>query len=188
MSTKFSISVRQIVFGLSSLLALSGQAMATTSDFGAQDAPSSLNFGHTFTAPQSQFQNDYTFSIPDASVNSILSTISLGNFFGISNLQTRLSSDISVTAITPLQTWWSSTTPITIGGVSGAVSVIGPVVLSAGQYVLEVSGDVVGTAGGSYSGILNISPVPETEVWVLMLSGLGLIGLLGARRRRNEGM
>ena len=64
---------------------------------------------------------------------------------------------------------------------------ISPITLSAGDYVLEVRGDVVGSAGGSYAGVLNISPVPEIAEWAMMIFGLGLVGFVAVRRRGNAG-
>ncbi|MCL4472128.1 MAG: FxDxF family PEP-CTERM protein [Sulfuricella sp.] len=190
MNPKLSISTRLIALGLSSLFALSGQVMAATTDWGAQTAPASLNFGATFFVPQQQFYDDYMFSIPSASVNSISSTISLGSFWGINNLQARLYNGTVTTTGKPdgLLQAWSTAIPISMAGVSGTVAVINPITLASGNYILEVRGDVAGTFGGSYAGILNISPVPEPGEWVLMLSGLGLIGFIAARRKRNAGV
>jgi hypothetical protein len=161
--------------------------MATTTDLGAQPAPASINFGDAFTAPQSQFYDDFLFSIPTASVDSITSTIDLGNLLGIDNLQTRLYSGTVTTTGRPsgLLEAWSTAIPISQAGLSGTVAVISPITLGAGDYILEVRGDVTGTAGGSYAGVLNISPVPEPGEWALLLSGFGLIGFIAARRGRN---
>lgn len=185
MNSKLSISTQLIVLGLSTLFALSGQAMATTTDWGAQTAPASLNFGDTFSAPQNQFYDNYMFSIPTASVNSISSTISFGNFLGINNLESRLYGG-TVTTGQPsgvLQAW-STAIPISGAGFSGTVAVINPITLGTGNYVLEVIGEVTGTAGGSYAGVLNISPVPEAGEWILLLFGLGMIGFIAVRRRQ----
>jgi hypothetical protein len=57
--------------------------------------------------------------------------------------------------------------------------------LSSGSYYLEVRGNVDGTSGGSYSGTLNIAPVPLPAALPLLLSGFGLLG--GLVRRRREG-
>lgn len=56
-------------------------------------------------------------------------------------------------------------------------------------YKFVVSGNVTGTLGGSYGGLLQmVSPVPEAETWALLLAGLGvLVGTrLGRLRARNS--
>ena len=57
--------------------------------------------------------------------------------------------------------------------------------LAAGTYVLEVRGMATGTSGGSYSGTLNVAPVPLPATLPLLLSGLGLLG--GLLRRGLSG-
>lgn len=51
------------------------------------------------------------------------------------------------------------------------------------DYKFVVSGDVTGTLGGSYGGVVQLLTVPETESWVLLLAGLGI--LAGGHLRRN---
>ena len=47
-------------------------------------------------------------------------------------------------------------------------------------------GNVVGSNGGAYVGLLNLAPVPEAGGVPLALAGLGALGLLrGLRRRRS---
>ena len=174
------------------MLGLYGQAMAATTNLGPQAAPSSLYIGDTFYVPQNQFYDEFMFSIPTASFNSITSTINLGDFLGINNLQARLYSGTVPTTGYPgagnLLQAWSSTSLFSGPGFNGTVAVISPITLGIGNYILEIRGDVVGSAGGSYSGTLNITPVPEAGEWAMILSGLGLVGLIGARRSRNAGV
>ena len=159
--------------------------MATTTDLGAQSAPVSLTFMDSFLSPQNQFYDDYLFTMAPGSVDTVASTISLGNLFGINNLQARLySGTVTTTGVpTGLLEAWSTAIQITGTGYSGTMAVINPITLGAGSYVLEIRGDVVGTNGGSYAGTLNISPVPEPQEWALLLAGLGLIGFVATRRR-----
>lgn len=57
-----------------------------------------------------------------------------------------------------------------------------------GPLMITVSGLATGVGGGSaasYSGTLNVTPVPEPETYALMLAGLGAIGFMASRRRRQ---
>jgi hypothetical protein len=189
MNFKKVLSKNIVALGLSSMFMFSGQAMAITTNLGPQSAPVSLTYGGTYTAPQNQFYDEFLFSIQTNTVDSITSTINLGSLFGIDNLQTRLYTGTVTTTGTPdgLLQGWSTAITISGTGYSGTMAVISPITLNAGNYVLEVRGDVVGTAGGSYAGVLNIAPIPEPGEWALMLIGLGMIGFVATRRKDNDG-
>lgn len=58
--------------------------------------------------------------------------------------------------------------------------------LVAGSYILAVSG-TAGAAGSKYTVELNAAPVPEPHEWAMMLAGLGLVGFVASRKRRQEG-
>ncbi|MCC7098156.1 MAG: FxDxF family PEP-CTERM protein, partial [Rubrivivax sp.] len=47
-------------------------------------------------------------------------------------------------------------------------------------------GDGSYSHGGMYTLTSTIMPVPETETWAMMLAGLGMLGFLAARRRRDD--
>ncbi|WP_157991582.1 FxDxF family PEP-CTERM protein [Caldimonas tepidiphila] len=57
--------------------------------------------------------------------------------------------------------------------------------LDPGTYYLTVNGTVDGTNGGAFSGMINVSPVPEPETYALMLAGLGVVGFLARRRQKS---
>jgi hypothetical protein len=51
-------------------------------------------------------------------------------------------------------------------------------------YKLTVKGGLIpGHNLGSYSGTLNVSPVPEPETYAMLLAGLGLVGFMVRRRK-----
>lgn len=58
--------------------------------------------------------------------------------------------------------------------------------LAAGDYTIALLGHAAGKSGGNYYGNAAITPsVPEPEVTALSLAGLGVVGLLAARRRKG---
>jgi hypothetical protein len=161
--------------------------------------PGSYTYADTFAAgsggtPVSGtpygFFDDYLFTISGATADSITSTINLGGTLAISGLQVGLFSYVNGQTLPIYGTTlppgsvqvdgWS--TPINSGGTTGTVNVIPPTLLPSGSYVLEVLGTVTGSAGGSYSGVLNLAPVPLPAGLPLLLSGLGALGLWGRRR------
>lgn len=57
--------------------------------------------------------------------------------------------------------------------------------LAAGNYVLTVTGTAVGAGGATYGLSAAAVPVPEPETYAMMLGGLGMIGFMIGRRRRE---
>ncbi|MET0267769.1 MAG: FxDxF family PEP-CTERM protein [Duganella sp.] len=58
--------------------------------------------------------------------------------------------------------------------------------LTAGNYYLKVTGQVLGAQGGTYGGSMNITPVPEAETYAMLLAGLGLVGFVGRRKAAKK--
>jgi hypothetical protein len=139
-----------------------------------------------------EFYDDYVFSIGSADANVLSSSINLGNFLGLDNFQVRLYELAGNTPLphfgtpvgsTLLESW--STAISFSPGVTGIVNVIPEHTLGSGNYVLEVRGNVSGLAGGSYTGQMNLVPVPvplPAAVWFLV-SGLSGLGALVRKKR-----
>lgn len=130
------------------------------------------------------FIDDYFFQITPASADAVSATISNGTF-AVSNLFARLytlSANPGGLVLTqPAGTVYYG--DITDNGPATLVQ-INPVTLAAGSYVLEISGTASGPSGGSYTGTLNLSPVPLPPSFSLLLSGmLGFAGLILSRSR-----
>lgn len=131
------------------------------------------------------FYDAFLIDITASQGSSISSTINLGAIYQITDFQERLYPYLG-TAPTVGQApgaidFW--TTAVDLGRSSGTVAELPATVLMPGEYVLEVRGDVTGTSGGSFSGTLQLSPVPLPDTLPLLLSGLGF---LGSALRRNR--
>lgn len=132
------------------------------------------------------FIDDYFFQISPASADAVSATISNGTF-AVSNLFATIYS-LSANAgglvlEQPVGTVYYG--DITASGPATLVQ-INPVTLAAGSYVLQISGTSSGSAGGSYTGTLNLSPVPLPPSLPLLLTGLlGFAGLI-LRSVRNQ--
>lgn len=132
------------------------------------------------------FIDDYFFQISPASADAVSATISNGTF-AVSNLFARLYT-LSANPGGLVLTQPAGT--VDYGDVidSGPATLvqINPVTLAAGSYVLEISGTASGPSGGSYTGTLNLSPVPLPPSFPLLLTGLlGFAGLILPRWRNR---
>ncbi|MCV2351426.1 PEP-CTERM sorting domain-containing protein [Paucibacter sp. Y2R2-4] len=66
---------------------------------------------------------------------------------------------------------------------NSSISIVAPVSLSAGSYVVEIRGKSIGNFGGSIS---MTSAVPEPSQTAMFLAGIGAIGLLLLSRSRKR--
>ena len=160
--------------------------------------PATFNFGNSFAGPLQAipnipntttpytFYDDFLISVPTNTGDVLSSSIDLGTL-GVNDLQVRLYSlatnpnppVLGAPNPTAIEGWSQA---ITLApGLTGSMSVITPTTLSMGTYVLEVRG-VTLSSGGSYSGVMNLNPVPLPAALPLLLSGLGLAA--GFLRRR----
>lgn len=160
----------------------------TTLSVGA--LPTSITYSNTFNASTtgSTFFDDFYFTIPSGSANSITSSLNLDSIFGLTNLNARLyignTHETGAMAPGTLVSDWGTTVNYS-PTVSSTTIVLNPITLAAGTYTLQIRGTVSGSAGGSYAGVLNLAnPVPEPETYALLVAGLGLVG--GMSRRKNK--
>ncbi|QOY96261.1 FxDxF family PEP-CTERM protein [Massilia sp. UMI-21] len=138
-------------------------------------------FGDTFAADNegNTFQDQFTFTVDgDMGMNldAIISSISRGADTGLD--------------ITGLALYGEDDSLITNGTMlqSGAIDVwsITSDNLMAGNYYLQVSGNLVSDAGASFGGAVMLAPVPEPETYGMMLGGLGVLGFLARRRKAKQ--
>ena len=151
--------------------------------YGSQFGPST---GDLAGAPGFSFYDDYIFTVSAATIDSVTSEIDLGSL-SLGNLQERIYSLGNNTlpvlgSSTGFQTDWTTPISFQAGPSTGMTTVLGATQLAAGTYVLEIRGEVTGSSGGGYSGMLNLQPVPLPAALPMLLAGLGLLG--GVARRR----
>jgi hypothetical protein len=159
--------------------------------------PGSDFYGNTFTAPTANFvapavatpygfYDDFIFTIPvGAGSNSVTSSISIPGALEITGLQSRLFAlPLGYTGGALggcpggcLVAWGT-----TVAAANVTYTVLNPITLGPGSYVLQIRGDATGAFGGSYSGVLNLTAVPVPAAVWLFGSALGGLGLL---RRRS---
>jgi hypothetical protein len=178
-------------------------ALATNNDLSGNSG-GSYTYANGFGAAQSAiaatgvpastygFYDSWVFTVTGSTADSITSTINLTSGSAgthLSNLDVQLfmlSGNPNLPSFVPnnsvadlLSVTNFSLTP----GVSGTTVVLSPTApLGAGTYVLEIRGLVDGSSGGSYSGVLNVVPVPLPAAgW--LLGAIGGLGLLVRRRR-----
>ncbi len=135
------------------------------------------------------FLDTWSFSLDGSFlVSSIAATIDFTDaggqavLFGISNLQVKLVGNPASGA--PLVSWLAVSAPAT--GLQQVVALVPPGALGAGNYSLEVRGDVV--QPGAYSGSLIALPVqvvPLPAASALFVCGIMALAFTSSRSRRR---
>lgn len=174
----------QLALSLSILHAQSAAAQMV--DLGDFSAPATLSYHNSFTNSQTGFVDWYGFSVPSTSFNGITASISFAQVFGVqltSELYQGSLNGNQVAAGNLMATGTSSQT--LFGNAVQTTSVIQPTYLPGGDYLIKVSGSVIGSLGGSYAGIANMAPVPLPPSLPLVALGLGLMAVMQRRAKRK---
>ncbi|MBT9568231.1 MAG: FxDxF family PEP-CTERM protein [Thiobacillus sp.] len=164
-------------------LALAG-AMGSAAAIGPGDLGNltgqTVNIGNSFAAGAA-FNDEYIFDImPESATVGTAVTINLdipqfnGQEFAIENFSVAFKDSLNNIIASDFQTSLSDYTLSVFANLPAAL-----------DYKFAVSGSVIGTLGGSYGGVLQAVPVPETKTYAMMLAGLGLVGFTVLRRRRT---
>jgi hypothetical protein len=136
----------------------------------------SANYGDSFTAAATKttFDDGFTFSITanseaDASITTSIPTTAQGL-------------DITLFQVVKYD--------MTTGNILATYQPTGTnlsAILSSGSYYLEVAGTVTGTKGGSFGGQLDVTvtAVPEPETYAMLFAGLGLMGFMVRRNKKQ---
>ena len=153
---------------------VSGSQVASAATFPIVVSEGSNYFGNSGLTNGTDLSDSFTFTLDDDFfANASVISISLNGLQDIDFKSITLDGHAFSPALgDPLpETWY-----------------LDPVVLTPGDKTLTLVYDVSGTnpnSTASYSGTLNISPVPEPTTWAMLIAGFGLIGT-GMRMRRRS--
>jgi hypothetical protein len=182
-------------FGLLLAVAVTPAAGANTVsrsiDFGTlgtADIGNSFSVGVNGLAIGDSFVDSYLFDIASPFAFSVASVveIDIANLYRLTDMTIRfLGADNSVIADS-----FIATSTATNGVVVNSLY-LDKTLPAGNDYRLVISGTVAGTAGGSYGGVLQMTPdvgptatpIPEASNYLLMLAGLALLAPLTRRRR-----
>ncbi len=167
-----------------------GGGITFTRSFTAATTPTSNLSNSTTGTSVWNFQDTIAFTLAGPVNGDVLTaTLNLANVLNISNLQIRLYGWANGTGVqNPILGAPSLYSPVPNSVVGWQSAPNGSTTITAsfanvptGTYYLDIRGDVTGSLGGSYVGILNVQPVPLPAGLPLLLSGLGLLGLRARR-------
>ena len=147
-----------------------------------------VSITNTIAGYGTPFADVYSFDIGSFQSDAIATTVKVKLQYDSSSLPIF---DISNFAITLKDTTGNVYASDNTFDASGALNLQAPLapstVASPGFYQFVVSGTTSGTSGGIYAGALSAAPVPEPKMWLTMLAGLGLVGLMVERSKRRTG-
>lgn len=173
------MSSTQALLGLL-LASFMGSAAAVGPSYLGNLSGQTVSVGNTFSS-NSVINDVYTFDIlPESAAVGTAVTINLdiplfaGTEFSLANFGVAFWDSLDNVIVSDVQT---SVNDLTVSIFAN--------LLSATGYQFVVTGNVTGTLGGGYGGILAAAPVPEPNDWMMMLAGLGLIGMMVSRSRRR---
>lgn len=159
------------------LMATTVSASAVTYSFVMPLSPATPFSDFKMVSGLGAFTDFFNFTAPIGAIQASAATISIDlvPFANIDNLMVSL---------------FNGTGPgvgsLVAGGAMGESSELSNIAITAGNaYSFRITGTVVGAPTGYYTFTAVAAPIPEPEIYALMLAGLGVVGFVAARRRNR---
>jgi len=158
-----------------------GFANAASIDFGVLGAGDGFNHIQSYGPSVMSFDDDYYFQLGNLqNLDGLLANWSL-----IHRGLEIVGSDNMVVDFAIFNTFTSAWDSLQSWNVASGDVIDYNQNLGAGSYRLDIMGDVTGSNGSSYTITAAVSAVSEPSTYALMLGGLGLVGFMAARRRKQ---
>lgn len=177
-----------LALALVSAPAAAADSLTQHTDLGSPSLPFTISYGQSFNGlTGTTFYDDFVFQVTSASFNNATLTMSLGSLLGISGLEVQLYRYVDGQLPVYGAALDNPAAAVLVAQGSGVNAEITALALTAGRYALDVRGLISGTAGGSYAGVFNLTPVQTVtnvpEPTGLLLAAVGLLGMAGLKRR-----
>jgi hypothetical protein len=186
------------------LACASGSASANFNEYAELNALAPLMIGPTYTAifnhgAGESFADTLQFNVPAASLQGAVVNLSVapgGTDFGFLTGDLYFGIEPSSKVGNPpdascmpgcSNVGWSFVSNLGGNASSWTSSLVN--LTNPGYYFVVIAGNtqIPGSQGGSYSASITLSttPVPEASGWLMLMSGLGVVGMVSRRRLRN---
>ncbi len=191
----FFVKTSFVKFALSSvaLACACGSAVAVADNKYAElNAMAPLNISTTYTATFSHiagatFGDTLAFNVPASLLQGAVVNLSTANTTSFGWLTADLYQGFDPSYPPSCGVACFSPGYTLIGNIGGNASTwTSPLVpiTTPGYYFLVIAGNTAsaGSVGGTYDASITLSPIPEASGWLMLMSGLGVVGLVSRRR------
>lgn len=148
-------------------------SLVSAEDYFLGDITSSTIDRDTLIMPEGAFTDNFNFTLSEGNIFSALATSSIASIseFTDISLEDMIGTTYDISGVFSVAEFTEASTGE-------------PTFLDAGSYVLSISG--IASAESTGYTLNTVTAVPEPSTIALMLGGLGMVGFMAARRRKQN--